>query len=196
MLEDSNVSVIHFNLILSTRWFGLLSSSRIPHPDHKSVDNNSIYYNNKPHSCQGHPLASDREKSCAGSRNPDKLSWAHEDFSLASTLHSHKSYLTVKENLTRNWEAVINSSATEIPTQIQVSQSSYKSEGFGQAKEKKSTQPVWFIHSQYRVRLTAMTKKRVYCRNLPEFKSPKQFILGWGLTSTNKTYYLETLPVK
>lgn len=44
------------------------------HSDHRSVDNNSIYYNNKPHSCQGHPLASDRQRGCAGSRNPDKLS--------------------------------------------------------------------------------------------------------------------------
>lgn len=54
------------------------------HFDHRSVDNNSICYNSNPHSCQGHPLASDMERGCAGSRNPDKLSRAYEDFSLAS----------------------------------------------------------------------------------------------------------------
>lgn len=54
------------------------------HFNHRSVDNNSICYNSNPHSCQGHPLASDRERGCAGSRNPDKLSRAYEDFSLAS----------------------------------------------------------------------------------------------------------------
>lgn len=93
------------------RRFGILSTSHIPHPDYRSVDN-SIYYSDTPHPCQGHPLASDREGSCAGNRNPDKLSWVHEDFSFFSPRHSHKSYLMVKGNLTANWKAVINSSST------------------------------------------------------------------------------------
>lgn len=104
------------------------------HSDHRSDDNNSIHYNNKPHSCQGHPLASNRERSCTGSRNPDKLSWAYEDFSLANPLHSHKSYLTAKGNLTTNWKTVINSSATQNPTQIPMIHSDFLQVwGFDQA---------------------------------------------------------------
>lgn len=41
-------------------------------------------------------LVSVRDRGCSGSRNPDKLSWASKDFSVASPLHSYKSYLTPK----------------------------------------------------------------------------------------------------
>lgn len=119
--DGTDLKLIYTLALLGSVWdlsffpFSHLSSS---HSDHRSVDNNSIYYNNKPHSCQGHPLESNRDRGCAGSRNPDELSWAYEDFSLVSPLDSHTFYLTAKGNLTANWEAVINGSATWIPTQI------------------------------------------------------------------------------
>lgn len=147
--------------------FSHFSSS---HSDHRSVDNNSIYDNNKPRSCQGHPLASDGERGCAGSRNPDKLSWA----SLASPLHSHKSYLTAKGNLTTNWEAVINSSATKDshPNTNDSLFCRYMSEALDQAGKKSSS--LCGVLNVYSSPWCWQPWPLVSGTYLPEFKSLKQ----------------------
>lgn len=44
-------------------------------------------------------------RACAGSWNPDKESWAYEDFSLTSPIRGHKSYRAAQKNLTTNLRA-------------------------------------------------------------------------------------------
>lgn len=139
------------------------------HFDHRLVDNNSICYNSNPHSCQGHPLASDRERGCAGSRNPDKLSWAYEDFSLASPPQLTINLISLQTGgkntkLTTNWEAVINSSATYIPTQIPMihSLSSVKSQALTEDL-RSAWKDVW-----------CAVQQKTHDTYLPEFKSQRQ----------------------
>lgn len=141
------------------------------HFDHRSVDNNGICYNSNPHSCQGHPLASDRERGCAGSRNPDKLSRAYEDFSLTNPPRLTINLISLQtggtgggDKLTTNWEAVINSSATYIPTQIPMihSLSSVKSQALTED-----------LRSAWKD-VRCAVQQRTHDTYLPEFKSQRQ----------------------
>lgn len=138
------------------------------HFDHRSVDNNSICYNSNPHSCQGHPLASDRERGCAGSRNPDKLSRAYEDFSLASPPRLAINLISLQRGaggkLTTNWEAVINSSATYIPTQIPMIHS------LSPVKSQALTEDLRSAWKDERCEV----QQRTHDTYLPEFKSQRQ----------------------